>query len=396
MDRSEALRDWLVSITDEQWLWFAKRLSANDTGLTGGHQAGFYVPREFALAVAPELAEPKKNPRRRLAFTLVSHDQQSEPGLIYYNSRTFLRQPNGRNEFRVTGFGGASSALQDPDSTGAILVTAWDSARSRVTAWLADTIEEEEAIEVALGPIEPGTQLVRVAAVAGGVGIVVKAPAECSPDISTLPPAWATAFPPGSELTAEAIRRRPGSGRDVDRRHIERYQCEFGLFKVVETARTMPLIAGGFATVDTFLDVAQTVANRRKSRAGRSLELHLGAIFDEEKVVYERNGVTEAKRRPDFLFPSALAYHTGEATRMLGVKTTVKERWRQVLDEASRIAEKHLFTLSEGVSADQFAQMEGAKLRLVVPSRNVEKFPKTIRPKLLTLADFVKLVRPRP
>lgn len=393
MDRLDALRDWLVRIGGNEWVWFAKRLSANDTGLTRSHQVGFYVPREFALAVAPELAKPVDNPRRALQFLLVSHDQPSEPSLIYYNSRVVRQQPNGRNEFRVTGFGGRRSALQDPNSTGAILVTAWDTTSDRVEAWLADTLEEEEAIEAVLGPIEPATQIVRLTPVAGPPQLVVAAPASCEPDIAELPAAWVTVFPPGRELTEEAVRRRPGHGQTVDRRLMDRYRCEFGLFRVVESAHVLPLVTRGFATVDDFLGVAQTVANRRKSRAGRSLELHLARVFDEEGVRYETGGRTEGNRRPDFVFPSIADYRAGRDTRMLGVKTSVKERWRQVLDEAERIPEKHLFTLSEGVSPDQFGQMEGARLRLVVPESNVSKFPESIQHKLMTLADFVGLVR---
>jgi hypothetical protein len=138
--------------------------------------------------------------------------------------------------------------------------------------------------------------------------------------------------------------------------------------------------------------VAQAVANRRKARAGRSLELHLSHVFDEEQVHYEVGASTEDNRRPDFLFPSSAAYHSGSAVLMLGVKTSVKERWRQVLDEAARIPEKHLFTLSEGVSPDQFRQMEGAGLRLVVPAENRPKFPASVRPKLLTLEAFIERV----
>lgn len=35
---------------------------------------------------------------------------------------------------------------------------------------------------------------------------------------------------------------------------------------------------------------------------------------------------------------------------MLGAKTTIKERWRQVLEEANRIERKHLITLEPAVS----------------------------------------------
>jgi hypothetical protein len=388
-----ALHDWLVRIEGAEWSWLAKRLSANDTGLTGGHQAGFHIPREFASAVAPELSGSRSNPRRQLSFHLISHDQVSTPNLTYYNSFVFRRQANGRNEFRVTGFGGKRSALQDSENTGAILVTAWAATGARVEAWLAETLGEEEAIEGVLGPVEPATQVLRLRSDAGQLELFVTAPMTCEPDIGELPPAWALAFPTGRELTEEAVRRRPGDGETVDGRLMARYRCEFGLFKVVETVHTLPLITDGFPSVDEFLAVAQTVANRRKSRAGRSLELHLAKVFDEESVQYETGATTEGNRKPDFVFPSIAAYRAGRNTRMLGVKTSVKDRWRQVLDEASRIPEKHLFTLSEGVSPDQFDQMYGAGIRLVTPLSNVRKFPTVIRPRLTTLAGFIAFVR---
>jgi hypothetical protein len=395
MDQLESLRDWLVRISGDEWVWFAKRLSANDTGLTGSHQVGFYVPRTFALAVAPELAEDRKNPDRDLTFTLFSHDQVATPRLIYYNSRVFEPKANGRNEFRVTRFGGRQSALQDPESTGAILVTAWDTSGASVEAWLAETYYEEDLIETVLGPVDPGTQVIRLVPAPGQPQVLVAAPAPCDPDITDLPLSWAEAFPPGRELTDAAFERRPSTGSDADKRLLDRYRCEFGLFKVVEAAHVLPLVTAGFPSVDEFLTVAQTVANRRKSRAGRSLELHLAKIFDEEGVAYETGGTTEGNRKPDFVFPSIDAYHAGEPTLMLGVKTSVKERWRQVIDEAARIPQKHLFTLSEGVSPDQFDQMQGAGLRLVVPSANMDSFPAAIRPQLLTLADFVAMVSER-
>lgn len=387
-----ALGDWLASIAGSEWVWFAKRLSANDTGLSGGHQVGIYVPGDFALTVAPELAEAVLNSRRALRFHLRSHDQRCTPSLIYYNSRTIRRQANGRNEFRLTGFGGRQSALQDPENTGAILLTAWDRSDA-VEAWLASTLDEEEILEGVTGPVDPGTQVTRLPGLTGLAQLAVAAHTSCEPEIDSLPAAWALHFPPGSDLTGEAVRRRPGTGLSVDRRLMDRYSCEFGLFKVVETAHTLPLVVSGFETVEAFLAVAQTVANRRKSRAGRSLELHLAEIFREENVRCQTGQTTEGNRRPDFLFPSADAYRLGLPVMMLGVKTSVKERWRQVLDEAARIPEKHLFTLSEGVSPDQFSQMEGSGIQLVVPAANITAFPPTIRPRLLTLAQFIEIVR---
>jgi EcoRII C terminal len=43
--------------------------------------------------------------------------------------------------------------------------------------------------------------------------------------------------------------------------------------------------------------------------------------------------------------------------RMLAAKTTCKDRWGQVINEAHQIKEKHLLTLQEGISENQFAEM---------------------------------------
>jgi hypothetical protein len=78
---------------------------------------------------------------------------------------------------------------------------------------------------------------------------------------------------------------------------------------------------------------------------------------------------------------------------MLAVKTTCRDRWRQILSEADRIPEKHLLTLQEGVSEAQFREMTGAGVQLVVPAGLTDKFPKTIQPHLQTLESFIRDVR---
>lgn len=74
---------------------------------------------------------------------------------------------------------------------------------------------------------------------------------------------------------------------------------------------------------------------------------------------------------------------------MLAVKTTCKDRWRQVLNEANRVEGIHLFTLQEGVSPNQFSEMEDAEVKLVVPKSLHTKYPEEVRGKLMTLNDFI-------
>ena len=52
MEDTDRLQDWLASVSGVEWVWFAKRLSANDTGATGGHQVGLYLPKDIAFKIA--------------------------------------------------------------------------------------------------------------------------------------------------------------------------------------------------------------------------------------------------------------------------------------------------------------------------------------------------------
>jgi hypothetical protein len=87
--------------------------------------------------------------------------------------------------------------------------------------------------------------------------------------------------------------------------------------------------------------------------------------------------------KPDFLFLSEAAYQDAAfpdaQLRMLAVKTTCCDRWRQVLNQADRVKVKHLLTLQEGASEGQFAEMTGAGMQLVIPAKLIDLFPKPIR-----------------
>jgi len=77
----------------------AKVLSKNDTGETGGHQAGILVPKEKEiLSFFPGLAPSEYNPRCHLMF-LDKSGSFWEFAFIYYNNALF---GGTRNEYRLT------------------------------------------------------------------------------------------------------------------------------------------------------------------------------------------------------------------------------------------------------------------------------------------------------
>jgi hypothetical protein len=77
----------------------AKILSANDTGETGGHQAGILVPKEpEVLSFFPKLDAAQYNPRVHLRF-VDDGGTFWEFAFIYYNNALF---DGTRNEYRLT------------------------------------------------------------------------------------------------------------------------------------------------------------------------------------------------------------------------------------------------------------------------------------------------------
>ena len=186
-------------------------------------------------------------------------------------------------------------------------------------------------------------------------------------------------------------------GLSADERLIYWWNTEETMFKQLENVEIESRLKTGFHDVDDFLTFSQFVRQRRSSRAGSALENHLSEIFETEGVMHSRGKKTEGNKKPDFIFPSIEKYHEAgfpmERLAMLGVKTTCKDRWRQVLAEADKIPLKHLFTLQPKISSNQLDEMSGANVRLVIPSELQESYCCDIKRKMLSLEDFLLYVK---
>ncbi len=73
---------------------------------------------------------------------------------------------------------------------------------------------------------------------------------------------------------------------------------------------------------------------------------------------------------------------------MLGVKSTCKDRWRQVLDEAKNIEEKHLLTLDQALSVNQVRSMKTRDLQLVIPKELHTSYSKEVTSYLMSVKGF--------
>lgn len=169
------------------------------------------------------------------------------------------------------------------------------------------------------------------------------------------------------------------------------------LFRIFEKHIVGERLRKGFSEdVDGFIKYSLSVQNRRKSRAGHALENHIEQIFTENRIRFVRGGKTENNSKPDFLFPSVDDYHNllfpEEKLKMLGSKSTCKDRWRQVLSEAARIKNKHLLTLEPGISKNQTDEMQSNNLTLVVPESLHATYTEKQADWLMSLSGFIDLI----
>ena len=177
-------------------------------------------------------------------------------------------------------------------------------------------------------------------------------------------------------------------------KHFIAEQLSSGTFLVMESSDGEPGI-----DVDGFLNYSLSIQNRRKSRVGQVFENHVEQLFLSRNIHFDRAKVTENNSKPDFIFPGIVEYHdstfSASMLTMLGVKSTLKDRWRQVLAEAERIPNKHLLTLQAAISENQTNEMQSHNLQLVVPTAIRSSYTTQQQNWLMSMDDFVKLVLAR-
>ena len=368
---------------------FFKFIAANETGDTGGHQCGFYVPKEFAeIALGcPCVKGANKDIKAKIWW---NDTKMTESRFVYYGVGT-------RNESRVTQFGRGFEYLQS-EYTGALVVFS----RVESDSYKAFVFNSEEEINEFLGALGLGPTDANKLIHLDGRSSEVREGEAFASFITSLRVDF-----PASEVMSEAARRIEDRIYDhagyvvtnPDVKLIRWSDVEYRLFRAIENDRYGRFVREGFSSVDEFIEKANAVLNRRKSRAGKSLEHHLSAIFSGNGVQFEGQVVTEGNKKPDFIFPSAAAYHDANYPTdnlvFLAAKTTCKDRWRQILNEADRFRDrtKFLCTLQQGMTVKQMREMAAEKVVLVVPKPYVGTYPTGTPMQIITLIDFIKTVK---
>ena len=366
---------------------YCKFITANDTGSTGAHQSGFHIHKSAWPLFFDAPGERGTN-NEKFATIKWQDDFETTSRFIYYGTGT-------RNEYRLTRFGRGFPFLSD-DDIGSLLVLC----KIADDYYCAYVLETEQEIEDYLNffGISPDKAN-------GLIAELTRAPVNLQGLIDTYVRSLSSGFPSTAVLAAKARELffsvsqhdEQSAIHNPDQLISDWVDTEYTLFKAVEKQVYSEELNTPFGDVEKLVGFANTVLNRRKSRAGKSLEHHLEKIFDINQLPYTAQGVTEGKKKPDFIIPSIEQYHDSsypdDKLIFLGAKTTCKDRWRQVLNEAARIPHKHLFTLQQGISSNQLQEMKDENLTLVIPEKHLTAFPIEHREDILTLKNFIAYAR---
>lgn len=403
----------IIEEVNHSVLSFCKFLSTNDTIRKNSHQCGIYIPNDVAAKILfgmelPTNKNVKIGPVRiNWQFDAVKTDSK----FTYYGA--------SKNECRITCFGRGFPFLRDNDIGDIfILIKVAD---KEYNAYLLTTDEEIGVFldYFGMSPVDTNAlirtnamqTLFKMSGIADYNQTIPSFP-QITNDKSHLKQREIKLFVERVKAQFPEARIMSQTAREIydrvydhkenicdkpDEELIAWIDLEFELFSSLEDVHYYDQVHHGFVTMDDFIETANSVLNRRKSRAGKSLENNLSALFLGNNLSFEEQVITELNKKPDFVFPSGEAYHnltfSADKLIVLGAKTTCKDRWRQVITEAGRVKHKYLCTLQQGNSSQQLLEMRSEDVTLVVPKPYIKFYPKEYRENIMDLRTFIAFVK---
>jgi len=384
-----------------------KRLSVVEADPDRSHQREFNGIAGFRAVLGVH--------KRVLETTFIHFDvdgnaTEASGRATWYDARE--RSPNRRAEYRLYPEPSEVSALYRPgdlvaiglrpDGSLLVLSTPADGPLAgQIAMLLGVAVPQSSCLVVSDSAMEVSVDHVR-RAILRSIGLE---PTISESDADLVEGEFGAAFPTTEAFSEFSRRHAPPSDplADPDGTLLNWLETEERLFRAHEARHVGQRVRDGFLDsrgepdVDGFVRFSLSVHNRRKSRAGYAFENHVDEILTSWGLRYKRDATTEGRSTPDFLFPGPAEYldpsFPVERLIVLGAKTTCKDRWRQVLDEAMRVPDKHLLTIESGISVDQTSTMKDRRLQLVVPLPIHATYTAQQRQWLWTLRAFLEFAQ---
>ncbi|HVB24620.1 MAG TPA: type II restriction endonuclease [Ktedonobacteraceae bacterium] len=130
-----------------------------------------------------------------------------------------------------------------------------------------------------------------------------------------------------------------------------------------DNTRLGEILGGYFVVFDKFF---LSLAQARRTRAGKSFEAIHNALFKELEYPFDEQRVINGK--PDFIMPSFEHFKQNPIDCIIfTAKRTLRERWRQIVTEGTRGLGFYLATIDEKLTAPQLDEMHRNRIYIVCP-----------------------------
>ena len=362
---------------------YCKFLSANDSGETNSHQSGILVSTSAGDMLFPNGVEG--DIAKREVLVNWQNEVVNTNKFIYYSSK---------KEYRITCLG-RKFKYRRPEMTGSLFVLT----KQDDNNYSAFILEDEDSIDEFLSAFNiSASETNQTITVTGEVSELLSIEKEYVEKMDGKMPSTSDMSRYAREI-CDRLNRQCDCIRHPDETLIEWINEEYSLYRTAEQSIYGEKISKGFRTMEEFLDLAKSITNARKSRSGKSLEHHLSEILKENDIPFSEQKVTEVGKTPDFIIPSIDQYHNSsypeDKLATLAAKTTCKDRWRQILNEADRMRTrpKYLCTLQQGLTESTLEEMEQERVVLVVPQQYISSFPPDRRDKIMSIRSFIETMR---
>ncbi|GIO22256.1 type II restriction endonuclease [Oceanobacillus sp. J11TS1] len=366
--------------------FYCKFVTANDVGLTNAHQEGLHIAKGAWNIFFEEEGVKGENKDKYVKMHIDGY-YPFESRVIYYGKGT-------RNEYRITRFWTNSPYEKEQQVGNLIIFIPLDNENFKVCIF--DTEEEIETFEETFSLSLINNNAVYFAGEKRDTDLSQKLEMKINESAALFEefPETIRLAELARELYTEVYKRK---SFDPDKMLLKWIETEYSVFRAIEKNIYKPYLTEPFYEIEPLLEFANSALNRRKSRAGKSLEHHIDFILRKTNIPFSHPGKTEGNKKPDFLLPSNNKYadqlYDSNNIIFLGAKTTCKDRWRQILNEANRISVKHLLTLQQGITVNQLEEMQDEQVILVVPEPYHKAYPESHRDRLWSVAKFIKFAK---
>jgi len=126
----------------------------------------------------------------------------------------------------------------------------------------------------------------------------------------------------------------------------------------------------GLSLFELGIEFEKSASQMRKARAGQAFEIYVQKLLEMMKVPCEKPMGKERDKlnRTDLVVPDkSTAFKQPDRAKFLSMKTTLAERWKQVVPEQNKGWAVYLLTLDEKLSKNKAREIDRSRIVLFVP-----------------------------